>query len=785
MNMLKKHNFECRDYQADCINQIFQAWSEGESAVMLQLPTASGKTWIFVSIAVSLLSQQQPVIIVAHQKELIEQAVAKLKQLIDLPVGIIKAGVKPNPDALIQVASIQSLIRREFPPASLLIIDEAHHSHSKSYAKVVDYYRERGAYIVGVTATPCRSDGKGFRSLTGGVRGFDKLITGPTVEELTQQGYLAPFKLYAAKNIVDASSSKIKISGGDYERKELTALVESKLVIGEVIDTWLSLARGKRTIIFAVSTNHSIDIAVEFCRRGISAAHIDAKTPAKERERIFADFAAGKILVITQYSIVTEGVDLVGIEVIQNLRPTNSIVRWFQSIGRALRTSEGKQSAIIIDHTDTYLNLPWPIDNVEWSLFCKPTVEDKAHTAHCPTCQFSFRISERVFRSRMAVCPSCDTYLVFTTKKIRNQQPRIEVIETVDAQFVEVKRLLVQLFSLIEGRLNNVLAQFIENSILPSVKSSQHQEFLDYIVSHNNHDLLYTSLTQLHSLKRVDGYFPSIPPSYVPDAPVEEVAAPKRSSAVLRVSRTKGLHACSDCFKKRKQALKKCDTFLNILSKVPDEIFEKYGAFNTFEIDFKEKFGIYKYLDYGSLVTQLKIFSHEAEDRSSIRYGEQVLVINQGILKDISLFDLDTLPKSVLQQIFVYEQWEFSTYMSCLDLFYKLSNIVEGRQYCSALKWQIELEAFVSKKRFVKPCYQHYVGQAINIESGSYYSCSDFLRLKQDYFNSDLLDEFKDLVNTVASLLQVSQVSIDLIGRDSKYPEGLLNGVYRDFVNLS
>ena len=356
--MLKKLNFEYRDYQLDCVNKIFQAWSEGKLAVMLQLPTASGKTWIFVNIAVSLLSQQQPLIIVAHQKELIEQAITKLKQLIDLPIGVIKAGVKPNPDALIQVASIQSLVRRELPPASLLIIDEAHHSYPQSYAKIVKHYRRSEAYILGVTGTPCRTDGKGLRFLKGGVPGYEQLICGPTVKELTERGYLAPFKLYAAKNIVDVGSSKIKISGGDYDRQELSELVESKLVIGEVIDTWLELAQGKRTVIFAVSTNHSQDIALEFCRRGIRAAHIDAKTPAKERERIFTEFAAGEILVISQYSIVTEGVDIVGIEVIQNLRPTNSIVRWFQSIGRALRIAEGKQEAIIIDHTDTYLNLP-------------------------------------------------------------------------------------------------------------------------------------------------------------------------------------------------------------------------------------------------------------------------------------------------------------------------------------------------------------------------------------------------------------------------------------------
>lgn len=209
-----------------------------------------------------------------------------------------------------------------------------------------------------------------------------------------------------------------------------------------------------------------------------------------------------------------------GIEVIQNLRPTNSIVRWFQSIGRALRTAEGKLEAIVIDHSDTYLNLPWPSDRVEWSLDGKPTVEEKTHTAHCPSCQFSFRISEQMFHSRIAICPNCDTYFVFTTKKIRNKQPRIEVIKTVEAQFVEIKRLSSQLFSLLSGRLNNILRQFIEDSILPCVKSSQHQQFLDYIVSYSNNDLLYKSITQLHSIERVDGYFPFIPPTYVPSAPV-------------------------------------------------------------------------------------------------------------------------------------------------------------------------------------------------------------------------------------------------------------------------
>jgi hypothetical protein len=163
------------------------------------------------------------------------------------------------------------------------------------------------------------------------------------------------------------------------------------------------------------------------------------------------------------------------------------------------------------------------------------------------------------------------------------------------------------------------------------------------------------------------------------------------------------------------------------LSKVPDEIFERYGAFNTFEIDFSQKFGIYKYLNYGSFMTKLKIFSYEAEGKSSIKYGEQVVIINQGILKDLSLLNLDTLPKSALHQIFVYEGWEFSSYMNLEDLFYKLCNIVKARHYSSVSKWQIKLIDFLSKKRFINPCYQHFVGETIKIESVTYYNCDNFI----------------------------------------------------------
>ena len=331
------------------------------------------------------------------------------------------------------------------------------------------------------------------------------------------------------------------------------------------------------------------------------------------------------------------------------------------------------------------------------------------------------------------------------------------MIKTVDAQFVEIKRLSAQLFSLLSGRLNKVLRQFLEQQILPCVKSSQQQEFLDYIASYCDNGLLYESLTRLHSIGRINGYFPFIPPTYAPSTSAKVVTP------------------------KTKQIFSYCDTFLDLLSKVPDKIFNKYGAFNTFEIDFKQKFGIYKYLNYGSFVTKLQIFSYEEEDRSLIRYGEQVLTINQGILRDISLLNLEALPESVIRQIFVEEGWESSPYMNRQDLSYKLYNIVEGREYCSVSRWQIELTEFLSKKRLVNLEFQHYIGEAIDVGYLPCYSCSDFIRLKQDCSDPGLLDEFLKLVDTIASKLEIE---IDNLGQHSKYPQGLLELVYRDFADI-
>lgn len=427
---------QLRDYQLDIIQQIFDYWFNGHNSVAMQLPTGAGKTIIFTAVANEFIAMGEPVLVIAHRTELITQAVSKLSTVTDSPIGIIRSGIKPNPDSLIQVASIQTLIRRNPPPASLVIFDEAHHCHSKTYATVMRHYREQGAYILGCTATPARTDGRGLRYLYSGTPGFDVLIKGSSVLELIERKYLAPFKIYSPSNFIDAANAKIRTTGGDYNQKQLADLVEKTLIIGDAVDTWKQHAYLKRTVLFAVSVKHSKELAQGFRDAGISAMHLDGKTPKQERVALLKAFELGFVLVLCQHSIVTEGVDIPGIEAIQLVRPTKSLIVWFQAIGRALRPAPNKETAIIIDHTDTHLNLPWPDDEIEWSL--DPiSLKSSKWAIGCPECQHVFRptVSER--DRCLATCPNCNVKFAFKTEKSGKKLKRLKVVEIVTADFAE------------------------------------------------------------------------------------------------------------------------------------------------------------------------------------------------------------------------------------------------------------------------------------------------------------------------------------------------------------
>jgi len=426
-----------RSYQTDLIEKVYKLWGSDRKRVLLQLPTGGGKTVIFCSIARDFIAKSEPVLVIAHRDELITQAAVKLESVVNGSVGIIKAGYKPNPNCLIQVASIQSLAKREKPPAGLVIFDEAHHCYSRTYADVFKHYTEQGSYILGCTATPRRCDNKGLRILHGKIDGFEEIVTGLGVNNLIDDGYLSDFKVFVSPNIADASSAGIKTTAGDYNQADLANFVKETIIVGDAVDTWLEHAKDRRTVLFAVSIDHSQDLAKEFKRSGISTEHLDGSTPSDERKAILNRFRLGETLVLCQHSIITEGVDIPLIEAVQFTRPTKSLTIWFQAIGRALRPAPGKSYAVIIDHTDTHLNLPLPKSDIKWSLDAIKNKFKKNVT--CPKCNHVFVPSEDEYESHVATCPECKTQFSFVIEKFKGGGERSRIINIIPAKLVELE----------------------------------------------------------------------------------------------------------------------------------------------------------------------------------------------------------------------------------------------------------------------------------------------------------------------------------------------------------
>lgn len=360
-------SIKLRNYQQDLVDKIYARWQQGDRKIMAQCPTGGGKTIIFTEIARQFIAKGTRVLILAHRQELIIQAANKVQEIIGVEPGIIKNGFKPNYEALIQIGSIQSVVSpsrlSQLTKVGLVIIDESHHFNlNNSYGKIL--FQFSNAYILGVSATPIRLDGKGFDNY------FDSLVYGISVQELINRGYLCPFKLYAAEH--QMKTEGIKNCNGDYSLSQLAKENNAIKLSGQLVKTYRQYADNKKTIVFAINVEHSRDIVKAYKRSGINAAHLDSKCSVKERQTILKQFAQGEIKVLSNCELFTEGFDLPSLEAVQIARPTKSLSLWLQMVGRVLRPSEGKKLALILDHTDNYLIHELPNHPRVWTLDGKP-----------------------------------------------------------------------------------------------------------------------------------------------------------------------------------------------------------------------------------------------------------------------------------------------------------------------------------------------------------------------------------------------------------------------------
>ena len=315
-----------RDYQTRALTEIETRFSLGARRVLLVSPVGSGKTAMFVDY----LRNYRTTIVIVHRKELLDQASKRLDTL-GVPHGIIMSGhPRYDPKIPVQVASIQTLVRRPKPEAELVILDEAHHARAKSWEMVLGSYKD--SRVLGVTATPWRIDGRGLGDV------FETAVVAAEPMELVTAGWLAPVTGFGY-DLPDLSD--VKVSHGDYNEKQLGGVMSKPRIVGNIVEQWQQHAAGLSTVVFAVSLEHSRILQAQFQAAGASAEHVDGATPKAEREAILRRVATGQTRVLLNVGILTEGTDIPNLKCAVLARPTKSTGLYIQMVGRVRRPFNG------------------------------------------------------------------------------------------------------------------------------------------------------------------------------------------------------------------------------------------------------------------------------------------------------------------------------------------------------------------------------------------------------------------------------------------------------------
>jgi superfamily II DNA or RNA helicase len=383
---------ELRAYQNDVIVDVKLAIATGKRRIVVVAPTGAGKTVIGGAIIEAVRELEQSVLVLAHTREIIKQTSEKLFAN-DIPHGIIQAGFMTRPDEPVQVASVQTLWvramrtrRMELPAADLLIIDECHHCPATTYRKIVDAYPD--ATLIGLTATPCRGDGRGL----GGI--FDTIIECPQVAELIEQKYLVKTRVYAP---AEPDLSGVQTRVGDYVEAQLAERMDRTNLIGDIVTHWHKHSERRKTVCFAVNVAHSLHIRDEFIKSGVRAEHVDGGIPKPERDAVLARLASGATDVVTNCMVLTEGWDMPEVSCCILARPTRKMGLYRQMVGRVLRPASGKFNAIVLDHSGAVFRHGFVEDRVEWTLDPEKRSESPTHA----------RRLERGYCSRLLECSQC------------------------------------------------------------------------------------------------------------------------------------------------------------------------------------------------------------------------------------------------------------------------------------------------------------------------------------------------------------------------------------------
>ena len=367
------------DYQKDMAMRIEKAFRLYRS-VMAQMPTGTGKTVVLASVVESFLGEHplKSVWIVAHRRELVSQIQETIERVFSNRLAEKEDGSSDNliekpldsslftlRSSLIKAMSIQWLARHydeigEEP--GMIVIDEAHHALAKTYKEMWDRFPK--AKFLGLTATPCRLNGKGFIDL------FDVLVQSWSVPEFISKGRLATYDFVSIKSngvtqrLID--SLQKRGADGDYQNKEMDMLLNKRPSIERLYRSFEEYGKDRKGIVYAINISHAKKIVELYQEHGIKAVAIDSKTPAAERQADIETFKKGDIQVLVNVDIFSEGFECPDVEFVQLARPPLSLAKYMQIVGRGLRVAKGKKCCVIIDNVGLYRVFGLPSQIWDW-----------------------------------------------------------------------------------------------------------------------------------------------------------------------------------------------------------------------------------------------------------------------------------------------------------------------------------------------------------------------------------------------------------------------------------
>lgn len=328
-----------RPLQESAIAQIRQAIREGHKRIVLMAPTGFGKTLTAAHIIAGALSKGKRPMFVCPAIALVNQTLASFEGEGIRDIGVIQAQhERTDFTAAVQIASVQTLIRRTLPQVDFVLIDEVHITYDK-LNQILDGDAWRDKVVIGLSATPW-AKGMGLR--------WTKLVIAATTKGLIDGGFLTPFRVFAPAS--DPDLSKVKIVKGEYEERGASLVMSDKLLIADIVKTWLEKGENRPTFLFAVDCAHARFIRAEFLQAGVSCGYIDGNSTDDERKDTFRRFRSGEDKIIASVGCLIAGIDE-DVRCVIDAQPlSKSEIRHVQKIGRGLRTAPGKADLIVLDH---------------------------------------------------------------------------------------------------------------------------------------------------------------------------------------------------------------------------------------------------------------------------------------------------------------------------------------------------------------------------------------------------------------------------------------------------